>query len=253
MRRVSREDLAAEHRPGEIRARLRAPYRTEYVSHAVLGAIDGCVTTFAVVSGAVGAGFPGRVALILGLANLVADGFSMAVSNYQSIRAQQEFVEQARQTEERHIEQIPEGEREEIRQIFRAKGFKGDVLEQIVDTISSDSGLWVDTMLTEELGLQKVVHRPIRSALVTFLAFVLVGSVPLLPLLHRGLALQTQFYIGLGLAGLMFFSIGMIKGVVMDRPVLRAGLSTLVTGGAAAGLAFLVGHLLRGSLGVTPI
>ena len=250
MRRPSHEDLSGQHRPAAIRARLGAPYRTEYVSDAVLGAIDGCVTTFAVVSGAAGAGFPARVALILGLANLIGDGFSMAVSNYQSIRAQQEFVEEARRTEEFHIDHIPEGEREEIRQIFQGKGFVGPVLEQIVDTISSDRRLWVDTMLTEELGMQKAGHRPLRSAAVTFLAFVMVGSVPLLPMLDSGLGLQRQFHIGIGLAGLMFFVIGTVKGVVMGRSALRAGLSTLLTGGAAAGLAFLVGYLLRSAFGV---
>ena len=77
------------------------------------------MTTFAVVSGTVGAGFPSSVAVVLGIANLLADGFSMAISSYESIKAQQEYIESVRLSEAKHIEAVPDGEREEIRQIFR--------------------------------------------------------------------------------------------------------------------------------------
>ena len=78
----------------------------------------------------------------------------MAVSNYQATKSQAERVEQARRLEELHITHVPEGEREEIRQIFLQKGFEGQVLDEVVDVITKDKKLWVDTMLTEELGLQ---------------------------------------------------------------------------------------------------
>ncbi|MGV8843857.1 MAG: VIT1/CCC1 transporter family protein [Pseudomonas sp.] len=106
------------------------------MSHAILGAIDGCVTTFAVVAGAVGAGLPASVALIMGFANLFADGFSMAVSNYEAIKAERQLRDEARRMEEEHIDRVPEGEREEIRQEFRKQGFSGSTLESIVATIS---------------------------------------------------------------------------------------------------------------------
>ncbi len=77
-----------------------------------------------------GAGFPSSVAVILGFANLIADGFSMAVSNYESSKAEQEYIESIKKAEEMHIDQIPEGEREEIRQIFEAKGFSEELLEK---------------------------------------------------------------------------------------------------------------------------
>lgn len=250
MKKNGSKSLAKEHLPHNVRKRLKMRPKSQNISDAVLGGIDGCVTTFAVVSGAFGAGFSSSVALVLGFANLLADGFSMAISNYESIKAQQEFVEEIRQTEEEHIERIPDGEREEIRQIFQKKGFSAEVLEQIVDTICRDRSLWIETMMTEEHGVQKSSLNPFKSAVTTFFAFVFVGSVPLLPFLFPALQMQEQFYLSALLAAVMFFSIGTLKSLVFSKPLFRSGLSTLLTGSAAAGLAFLTGYLLREAFGI---
>lgn len=245
-----RRDLLDEHRPENIARRLEQRPESQKVSDFVLGAIDGCVTTFAVVSAAYGAGFSTIVVLVLGCANLVADGFSMAVSNYEAVNAEREYREAARRTEERHIELVPEGEREEIRQIFSNKGFAGETLEKIVATITANRKLWVDTMLAEEYGLNRARNNPLSSALVTFLAFIAVGAVPLAPFLLPGLAPQTQFISSTCLAGLMFFCIGMLKSLVYSQPVLRAGVGTLLLGGGAASLAYITGALLRNLFGI---
>ncbi|MBS1218163.1 MAG: hypothetical protein H6R21_1296 [Proteobacteria bacterium] len=230
-----------------IAQRLARSGGSRSIADAVLGGIDGCVTTFAIVAGTVGAGLSAPVALILGFANLIADGFSMAVSNYESVRAQDELREEVRRSEEEHIALVPEGEREEIRQIFSRKGFSGDILERIVDTITGDRRLWIETMMMEEHDLQRHAATPSRSGLVTFIAFVCAGAIPLLPLLFGGWSIQQRFLFSTILAGAVFFSIGMLKSVVSGRPVLRSGLRTLLTGGAAAGLAYLTGRLLRES------
>ena len=148
MKKTSLETLHRQHQPAAIEQRLSRPLQPRYVADAVLGAIDGCVTTFAVVAGAVGAGFSASVALIMGFANLLADGFSMAVSNYEAVKALHEFRETARATEEEHIARVPDGEREEIRQIFARMGFSGETLDRIVATICQDRQLWVETMLS---------------------------------------------------------------------------------------------------------
>lgn len=253
MKKTSLEDLHREHRPDAIEQRLRQTAASENVSDAVLGAIDGCITTFAVVSGAVGAQFPVSVALVLGFANLLSDGFSMAVSNYESIKAQHEFIDGIRRMEAEHIATVPEGEREEIRQIFRAKGFEGTQLEQIVDTICSDERLWIDTMLTEEHGVQKTGASPWRAALTTFCAFLAAGAIPLIPLFFNALPVQRQFILSAVLAALVFFLIGMLKSLVFARPVIRSGLSTLLTGSVAAGLSFLTGYVLRAATGIASL
>lgn len=250
MKKPTHARLYAEHLPEAVRARLHLQSPSQNIANAVLGGIDGCVTTFAVVAGAVGAGLPASIALILGFANLIADGFSMAVSNYESIKTQQEQIEATRKIEEEHINEIPEGEREEIRQIFLNKGFDGELLENIVDTIAKDRRLWVETMLTEEYGLQKLSPSPLKSGLVTFTSFLLVGALPLLPFLFPQLGMHTQFYLSAFLAASVFLGIGMGKGYIFQKSIIRSGTGTLITGGMASALAFAVGFILRGILGI---
>lgn len=240
------EALEKEHSPEVIADRLSAKTEHSYLGDAVLGAIDGCVTTFAVVSGVVGANLSHRVVVILGLANLIADGFSMAVSNYQKSKSDRQRVEQFRKIEAQHIEEVPEGEREEIRQIFARKGFQGPILEEIVAVITRDREQWIDTMITEELGLQLDSPSPIKSALVTFLAFVTVGLIPVLPfLLPLSVEPHSLFVMSAIATGVAFFVVGLLKGRELEQPALRSGLETLMVGCFAAALAYGVGVWLR--------
>ncbi|MBN8429737.1 VIT1/CCC1 transporter family protein [Microbulbifer salipaludis] len=244
-----RRQLQREHQPDNIARRLAMPPRPERLSDMVLGGIDGCITTFAIAAGAFGAGFSPLVVLVMGMANLLADGISMAVSNYEAVNAQQRFVENARRTEEEHIHLVPEGEREEVRQIYARKGFSGESLEQIVDKVTANRGLWIDTMLSEEYGLSRVAPNPLASAWWTFVAFIVVGVIPLLPFLVPGLAFSQQFIVSSLLAGLVFFAIGLLKGWVYRSSLLRAGLTTFLLGGCAAAVAFIVGHLVQQAFG----
>jgi VIT1/CCC1 family predicted Fe2+/Mn2+ transporter len=245
--------LRDTHTPAAIQARLSRRPRASVVGDAVLGGIDGCVTTVAVVAGAVGAGFPSVVSLVLGLANLVADAFSMAVSNYEAVKAQSDYVESIRREEREHIRAIPEGEREELRQIFARKGFSGETLETIVATLSRDEALWIDTMLTEEYGVHVERNDPLRAASATFIAFVVVGSIPLLPFLFMEADTSRQFTVSLALATVTFFCIGSGKSLFLACPWLRSGLSTLLAGCAATGLAWLTGYVLRSVFDIATI
>ncbi|MDZ7747493.1 MAG: VIT1/CCC1 transporter family protein [Halofilum sp. (in: g-proteobacteria)] len=240
--------ILADHRPEAIRRRLARSGEHDYLADAVLGGIDGCVTTFAVVAGATGGALSPLVVIILGFANLVADGFSMAVSNYHGTRSAREFVSKQRRAEEQHIDRVPEGEREEIRQIFARKGFEGDTLERVVDTITANRRLWVDTMLTEEHGLQLSGSDPVRAGATTFAAFIVVGLVPLLPYLLPT-APEAMFGASCVLTAAAFFGIGWAKGQRLQQPRLRSAWQTLWTGGAAAVLAYLVGWGLRAGFG----
>ncbi|MBX7167310.1 MAG: VIT1/CCC1 transporter family protein [Pirellulales bacterium] len=239
-------DLSAEHTPDAIGARLAAATSHSYLRDFVFGAIDGGVTTFAVVCGVAGAQLSSGVAVILGLANLLGDGFSMAMGNYLSTKTDHEVVQHARDVERRHIELIPEGEREEVRQIFAAKGFSGDVLERIVDVITKNERQWIDTMLTDELGLRLDSPSPIRAAVATFAAFCLAGAVPLVPFAVFSAHDRAWLFTLSAIATALVFAItGMLKGYVLQQNRWRAAGETLLVGGGAALVAYLVGVALR--------
>lgn len=241
---VTKEKLIEEHQPDTIKARLASGSKHSYLSDAILGGIDGGVTTFAVVAGTMGGGFPALVALALGLSNLFADGFSMAVSNYQASSSILGRLKKLRKLEAEHIEKVPEGEREEIRQIYAQKGFEGELLDQIVDHITSDEEHWIDVMLQEEYGIALNAPNPLLSALSTFLAFMFVGLIPLIPFFYTTLNIKLSFFFSCILTALSFFCIGIIKGLWLKLPVIREGGIVLLMGGIAACLAFGISYFI---------
>ncbi len=245
-----RRNLAAEHKPAAIRARLARPRGEGPLGDFVLGGVDGVVTTFAVVAGSAGGQLSLAAVLILGLANLVADGFSMGVSNYLGTRSRQQEVMRARADEAWQIDVDPEGERAEIREVFARKGFAGETLDQIVETITRDREVWIDTMMAEELKLSEVSARPLRAGLVTFAAFSLCGIVPLTPFVLGAGDLDGMFQLSLILSAGTFFALGVGKGAVLGLPRLRSGVQTLAIGSVAAGLAYAVGMLLHQMFGI---
>ncbi len=233
------------HHPREIAKRLAEGPRVSYIRDWVYGGIDGTVTTFAVVAGVVGADLSTKALLILGAANLFADGFSMAAANFSGTKAEMEEYEQVRRMEERHVEFAPEGEREEVRQIFRAKGFEGEALESAVNVITEKRERWIETMMTEEHGLPPISRSPGRAALTTFLAFLACGSIPLVPFV---LGLPATVEASTVMTGLTFFSIGSMRSRWSPAPWWRAGLETFAIGISAAAMAYVVGVILGGLL-----
>jgi VIT1/CCC1 family predicted Fe2+/Mn2+ transporter len=234
--------LEHDHSPEAIRERLSRGSRPSFLRDWIYGGIDGVVTTFAVVSGVAGARLSSRIVLILGFANLLADGFSMAAANFLGTRAEREELARLEAIEHHHIDQAPEGEREEIRQIFRGKGLDGEPLERVVEAITSDRTRWVRTMLREEYGMPEEVRSPIRAAGATFVAFVLCGLVPLLPYLFGS---TDAFGPAAAASALVFFAIGSFKSRWSPQSWWRSGLETLGLGSAAAAAAYAVGVLLR--------
>lgn len=231
-----------EHTVEAIHERLSAGPRQNYLRDWIYGGIDGSVTTFAVVSGVVGARLSPWIILVMGFANLLADGFSMAASNFLGTRAEHEDLKRLEAVEYRHVDLAPEGEREEVRQIFRNKGFAGEDLTRLVDLITSDRTRWVRTMLTEEYGLPQEVRSPWLAAITTFSAFLVCGLVPLLPYLFGS---SDPLVLSLIMTGGVFFAIGSVKSRWSPAAWWRSGLSTLAVGAIAASLAYAVGLLLN--------
>ena len=235
--------LEHSHTPQAIRARLAHGPHSNYLRDFIYGGIDGVVTTFAIVTGVAGADLPTVVVLVLGFANLLADGFAMGASNYSGTKAERDDYDRILSIEAKHIALVPEGEREEIKQIFAAKGFVGDDLDRIVGVITSDRALWAKTMAVEEYGLAPNTRSPVLAAISTFCAFVLCGIVPLLTYLSAGGL--TSCIIA---SGATFFGVGAIKSRWSPTTWWRSGLETLAIGASAAAVAYGVGFGLRSLL-----
>ncbi|AJF62085.1 TPA: hypothetical protein HA239_05495 [Candidatus Woesearchaeota archaeon] len=224
----------------------------KHLGDFVYGALDGIVTTFAVVSGVEGAQLSSSIILILGFANLLGDGVSMGVGNYLSTKSELDYIKKERKREEWEIENYPEGEKMEIRHIFHKKGFRGKDLDRATGIVTSDKKIWVDTMMTEELGLVEEEKTPVISGLATFTAFVIAGFIPLLAFVLKILIPSLTidlFMVSIFLTGLALFVVGAMRSLVTRLSWLRSGLEMLFVGGITALVAYGVGFFLRG-LGV---
>ena len=212
----------------------------------IYGSIDGAVTTFAIVAGVVGASLSPSIIVILGFANLFADGFSMAAANYQASKAKNEYIEMKRKQEEWEIDNLEEQEKEEIRDIYSKKGFKDELLEEIVRIITSRRKVWVDTMMKEELGLIEDEKRPLESSLSTFVGFNVIGIIPLIPfMIFIALGIDPNsdaFIYSTIFVVSAFFIVGIIKGKIVRKSKFRSGLYTAIIGGGAATVAYLIGY-----------
>ena len=231
-----------DHSPEAIRQRLDTGPTHNYLRDWIYGGIDGSVTTLAVVTGVAGAQLSNWIILALGFANLFADGFSMAASNYLGTRAEHDDWRRLEQIENRHIELAPDGEREEVRQIFERKGFEGNDLRRIVDLVTADRERWVRTMLTEEYGLPHEVRSPWIAAISTFTAFLICGLVPMLPYLF---GTEHSLAVSVTLTAIVFVTIGSIKSRWSTSSWWNSGLTTLLVGAIAASLAYAAGVIVK--------
>jgi len=220
-----------------------------YIGDMVYGGLDGIITTFAVVSGVAGAQLGSNIILILGLANLFADGFSMATGAYLSSKSELEYYEREWQREAWEVEHFPEGERVELYEIYRQQGYSEEDARRLVEIKSRDPQRWVQAMMIDELGLLPDERKPLFSALATLVSFVVAGSVPLIVYLvglFVSLSPSVSFPVSFGLSALALFGVGAAKVLVTERSPFRSGLEMLLVGGLAAGVAYGVGALLKG-------
>jgi vacuolar iron transporter family protein len=219
----------------------------DYLGQFVYGGIDGCVTTFAVVSGAVGANLDSSVIIILGFANLLADGFSMSVGAYLSAKSERDSYNKHKLTEYYEIENFPEIEKQEIRDIYRAKGFEGKLLEQVVAVITKDKDRWADDMMTNELMLMKDLKSPVTIGVVTYISFLLIGLIPLSVYLWDYLiGFPGHVFLWACLLTFTGFAIiGFMKSYVTDVNRWRGVLETLTLGALAASVSYIVGDVLE--------
>ena len=212
----------------------------------VFGANDGLVAAFAVVSGVHGAAVSTRIILLAGLAELIGGTLAMGLGAFLAVKSEREFILTEREREEREVREFPDEERKEVRNIFARKGFRGQALEQMVQHVTADPVFWVDTMMTEELGLSAVpTGAPLRSGLVVATAYALGASFPVIPY-ALPLEVSTAFAFSVGCTLVALFCAGAAKTRMTGRPWLRSGLETVMIGAVAAAATFFAGRLIAG-------
>ena len=210
----------------------------------VFGANDGLVAAFAVVSGVHGAAVSTSIVLLAGLAELIGGTIAMGLGAFLAAKSEREFILSERQREEREVDEFPEEERKEVRTIFARKGFRGEALDQMVAHVTADPVFWVDTMMTEELGLSAVPSvAPLRSGIVVALAYALGAAFPVIPY-ALPVQVQTAFTLSVVCTLIALFVAGALKTLMTGRPWLRSGLETVLVGALAAAATFLAGRLV---------
>src|ERR1700737_1161757 len=146
----------------------------------ILGGQDGLVNMLGIALGVVAAGGSTHVLVVTGIAAAITESISMGAVAYSSFGSDRDFYLAERNREQAEIEAKPEDEREEIREIYAAKGFKGQLLDDVVSTITSNRETWVSTMMNEELHLQPVGQQSlVRSAVVVTVATLIGHFIPI--------------------------------------------------------------------------
>jgi len=216
-----------------------------FIPDIVYGGNDGIVTTFAVVAGTVGAELPHYVVIILGLANLFADGASMGSGAYLSIKSEMDHFERLRKEELREIETTPDMERAEVREAYEQKGFSGKELDHIVQVLTSDKELWADTMMIEEHGMSRDSGgHPLSHALMTFVSFVIFGFIPLFPYVF-GIDYDSRFIVAIWSTFASLCILGLTRSIVTRERLFRGPLEIVSIGAIGAFVAYGIGVLLR--------
>ena len=223
--------------------------RGKYIKSIIYGGLDGTITTFAAVAGVAGAALSPGIVLIMGLANLVADGLSMSIGVYLSSKSETEYEAAERAREAWEVENYPEGEKRELREIYVARGMSEKDAGDVVEIIAKDKESWVDTMMIEELGIIPNYESPLGNALATFLSFAVFGFLPIAAYvfaLFNPALKNAQFPLACGLTGATLFGLGALKTSITGKSWFVSGFEMLAVGGVAAVAAYVMGLLLGG-------
>lgn len=238
--------LASADSVGEGLALADARHRTTAggsLRAAVFGANDGLVSNFALIMGVAGGTGSPSVILLAGIAGLVAGAGSMAAGEWVSVRSQRELFERELEVERWELVQFPDEEREELEQIYKAKGLDGDAARQLAESIMADPDVALDTLAREELGLNPAdLGSPWTAAISSFLAFAFGALIPLVPFLFAtgtaGLVASAA------LSATALAAVGATISLFTGRPAWRSALRMVLIGGGAAVATYLIGSLV---------
>jgi len=222
-----------------------------YFKEVIYGGIDGIITTFAVVAGFSGAALSNDVAtqlsfmvvLLFGLANLLADGVSMGLGNFLSVRSEQDLYNAARKKEATEIRENTDMEYEETITILMKKGYSETDATAMADLYKKNEAYWVDFMMSHELELSDPRgDNPVVNGFTTFISFLIFGSIPLLPFIffNSGEPKTVFMYSVIG-TFLALIALGLLKWKVVGSKLSQSLMEVVIVGSSAAAIAYYVG------------
>lgn len=218
--------------------------RKNSLRDVILGGQDGLVNILGIILGVIAGGGSNAVLISAGFAAAITESISMGAVGYTSTLSERDYYEAEREREESEIDSTPDAERNEIRDIYAAKGFEGELLDHVVDTIVSDRTTWLATMMDEELHLQPVDRGQILRSSFVITAATLVGHlIPLLPFLV--LARGPAVVLAIVLSAVVLFGVGVYSAVTLVGDWKTAGLKMVVIGLGAASIGFVIGRLFH--------
>lgn len=242
---IERRHLAKENHDQFHYHRHDDPHRyTNSLADIILGGQDGLVNVLGIILGIAAATNDPRIVMVAGLAATIAESVSMAAVAYTSTLAETAHYESEREREHRHVRLVPAVERQEVRAIYRDKGFEGELLDQIVDKITADEDIWVGVMMAEEHQLTPTNRRDaLRSAVVVGFAAVIGSLIPLMPFVF--LDVNTSIWSSVVLSTVTLFVVGFYKARTTVGHPGKSGIEMAVIGIVSALLGYLVGLLLK--------
>lgn len=216
-----------------------------YIREIVYGGNDGIVTTFAVVAGTAGAELPHYIVIILGLANLFADGLSMATGAYLSEKSDQAQWKRIRREERQEIEDIPDMERAEVREYFGSLGFAGKDLDRAVEIVTADKERWTDVMMVGEHGyVGDADSKPLLDGIMTFCSFTFFGAIPLIPY-FLNIQPESRFTVAIIGTFVSLVLLGGARSYVTREKMYKGPLEIVFVGALGAFVAYGIGILFR--------
>ena len=211
----------------------------------ILGGQDGLVNVLGVILGVAAATSSNQIVVVAGLAATFAESISMAAVAYTSKLAEADYYQSELERERWEIEHIPKGEKEEIRALYENYGFKGKVLEEIVEKITSDRDIWLKVMMEQELKLEPIKRKDAMPSGIIVGFSALIGSfIPLLPFFF--LPLRTGALVSFVVSALTLFVIGYYKAQkTIGRNFVNEGIEMMAIGMVSALVGYFIGSLFK--------
>lgn len=224
-----------------------------FIKNIIFGGIDGVITTFSIITASYAADLNMKIILVLGLSNVLADGFSMGFGEYASSYSEMLHFQSEQKKEIKEYEENFDLEKQELTELYMIKGLNETDAISIVDILSKQQNkdAFIDHMMLLELNIPTPDdHKEvITKSVVTCVSFYIFGLFPLIVyILAKLVSFQNRDFIygyTCIVCAITLFSIGGIGSYISKQPLLSGGLITLSNGVVASSLAYTVGYVLN--------